>query len=142
MKFIELFNFENASKEVNETLRQQLRPHSGNKVRWVEWTNAFNSMVPSPDVALIYAVDMNWISVRAQINKTQAQTVVLYGCIKPMLGLPTLRSIYDLDDMLNHMGPDGNMQTYVTTEPYPGTNLEAQNWKSTIPMGLPTTNQQ
>lgn len=137
MKFIELFNFENASKEVNDALRRQFKPYSGNKVRWVEWTSAFKSMVPSPDVALIYAVDMNWIGVKALIDKSQAQSIVLYGCIKPMLALPSLRSIYDLDDLLSHIDSDGRMQTYVTTEPYPGSNLVPLNWKVTVPMGLP-----
>lgn len=136
MKFIELFNFENASIEVNEALKTQLKSNAGKQVRWVEWTGAFKEMIAVPDVALIYAVDMNWKEIKNLVDKSEAASVVLYGCIKPILALPSLKSIYDLDDLLNYMDVNPATPTFVTTEPYPVSSMIGQTWKMTIPMNL------
>lgn len=136
MYFIELLNFSNASPAENDILHGQLKSTSQKKVRWVEWTSAMNTLVAVPDVTLICAINENWHSLKKIIDKSSAKSIVLYGCTKSILALPTLKNIYDIDEMLEFIDVKSNIPTFITTQPLPSPEGQERTWKATIPMQI------
>jgi len=136
MYFLELVNFHESPSESVSTLRAQLTSHAQKIVRWVEWNYQLNSLVPNPDVCLIFAANENWLSIKKMVDNTTANSIVLYGCDRPLLALPVLSNIQDIDELLHFVNIKPNNSTFVTTEPKPSLTEPNRTWKKTIPMQL------
>lgn len=135
MRFIQLLNFQTAPEEIQRKLRLQLTPNAGTATRWVEWTPKIQSLVGQPDVTLVYAVNLGWRTLKMLTDQTQESPIVLYGCLKPLLGMPTLSNIGCIDDLRQYFCDDSD-PIHITTEHLPVTPVKYMDWKHTVPVQL------
>jgi hypothetical protein len=137
MHFLEPINFNKSSLEINAILNGQLTSSAQKTVRWVKWDYQLKSLIPNPDVCLIFAANENWHSIKKMVDNTTASSVVLYGCNGSLLALPVLTDIHDIDALLQYVSLKSEKSTYITTEPKLSAIELNRTWKKTIPMQLP-----
>lgn len=103
MKFIHAVNFQNAPENIRNKLHRNLSRDAQTATRWVEWTVKMQSLIAHPDVTLVYAANLSWRSLKVIADETKKNQVVLYGCLKPTLGLPLLYDIDRIDDLCDYL---------------------------------------
>lgn len=135
MKFIHTVNFKNAPANIRNKLDRQLRSDARTVTRWVEWTEKIQCLIAHPDVTLVYAANLSWRSLKMIADETKQNQIVLYGCHKPILGLPLLYDIDRIDGLSDYLH-EFESAVCITSEHLPRKSDEYVSWKHTVPVCL------